>query len=104
MRGDAGDFDRWAGELGCEGWSYEDVLPYFVKSENNANPMFAAARWHGRKGPMAVSDANATYDSKIKDLFLDAARELGFVVGDINAEHSDRGVFMQNQVLHCTFE
>ncbi|KAH3830338.1 hypothetical protein DPMN_103580 [Dreissena polymorpha] len=32
VRGCRLDFDRWA-ELGCEGWSYEDVLPYFLKSE-----------------------------------------------------------------------
>lgn len=34
MRGDKSDYDKWV-ELGCKNWGYEDVLPYFIKSENN---------------------------------------------------------------------
>ena len=33
MRGHAADYDRWALEEGADGWSYEECLPYFVKSE-----------------------------------------------------------------------
>lgn len=35
-RGNRYDFDEWA-DLGCDGWSYRDLLPYMIKSEANAN-------------------------------------------------------------------
>jgi choline dehydrogenase len=34
IRGDQADYNQWAGELGCTGWSWNEVLPYFRKSEN----------------------------------------------------------------------
>ena len=39
IRGSRHDYDRWA-TGGCDGWSYEDVLPYFIKAENNQNKKF----------------------------------------------------------------
>ncbi|MGR9085655.1 MAG: GMC family oxidoreductase [Gammaproteobacteria bacterium] len=51
MRGNRGDYDRWHHE-GCDGWSYEDVLPYFKKSENNQT---FSDRYHGNNGPLIVS-------------------------------------------------
>ena len=39
IRGSRHDFDTWA-EQGSEGWSYKDVLPYFVKSEDNYNDAY----------------------------------------------------------------
>ncbi|TIN95502.1 MAG: alanine-phosphoribitol ligase [Mesorhizobium sp.] len=46
------DYDNWAA-LGNEGWAYEDVLPYFRRSEDNDR---LANRYHGLGGPLAVSD------------------------------------------------
>jgi len=37
IRGNKNDYDRWA-QNGCDGWSYDEVLPYFIKSENNLRP------------------------------------------------------------------
>ena len=55
MRGHSADFDGWQ-ELGCEGWSYAHVLPYFKKLECSWR---GAVPYHGTTGPMPVA-ANAT--------------------------------------------
>ena len=51
-RGNAWDYDNWAAH-GCEGWSYAEVLPYFVKAEDNDR---YADGFHGQGGPLRVSD------------------------------------------------
>ena len=51
FRGHPGDFDDWA-RAGNPGWSYRDVLPYFIRSENNA--AFPNSPYHGVDGPMSV--------------------------------------------------
>ena len=53
-RGCPQDYDGWADEEGCAGWSYRDVLPYFRRSEGNDT--FAGAQ-HGIEGPLGVSPA-----------------------------------------------
>jgi choline dehydrogenase-like flavoprotein len=50
IRGNRADYDRWA-ELGNEGWSYDDLLPYFIRSERYAE---GASRYHGIDGPLDV--------------------------------------------------
>ena len=51
LRGEPDDFDRWAA-LGCAGWSGEDVLPSFIRLEDDLN--FGDARYHGRGGPIPL--------------------------------------------------
>ena len=52
IRGCAWDYDNWAA-LGCDGWAYKDVLPYFKKSEGNAR---GESEFHGGNGPLSVID------------------------------------------------
>jgi choline dehydrogenase len=52
VRGQAEDYDGWA-NLGCHGWGYRDVLPYFRRAENQER---GACEWHGAGGPLHVSD------------------------------------------------
>ncbi|NOX40405.1 MAG: glucose-methanol-choline oxidoreductase, partial [Alphaproteobacteria bacterium] len=52
IRGHRDDFDNWA-KIGCDGWGWDDVLPYFRKSENNQHGPDA---FHGDSGPLEVSD------------------------------------------------
>ncbi|MDE3110470.1 MAG: GMC family oxidoreductase N-terminal domain-containing protein, partial [Acidobacteriota bacterium] len=51
IRGNPRDYDDWAA-AGNRGWSYQDVLPYFVRSENNE--AFNGSPYHGKGGPMNV--------------------------------------------------
>eukprot|EP00918_Siedleckia_nematoides_P105965 GHVU01231304.1.p1 GENE.GHVU01231304.1~~GHVU01231304.1.p1 ORF type:complete len:598 (+),score=63.32 GHVU01231304.1:326-2119(+) len=92
IRGSRHDFDSWAAN-GCSGWSYEDVLPYFKKSENNQNPKFVKSGYHGDKGPWVISDALPTLIGKS---FIKAGEELGYKHIDVNGE-SILG-FMRNQM------
>ncbi|RWS02952.1 glucose dehydrogenase (acceptor)-like protein 3, partial [Dinothrombium tinctorium] len=52
-RGNRRDYDNWA-RLGCYGWSYEEVLPYFIKSEDNQDPQIAENGFHGVGGYLTV--------------------------------------------------
>ena len=52
IRGNAWDYDNWAA-MGCDGWSYDDVLPWFMKAEANER---GADDYHGAGGPLFVSD------------------------------------------------
>lgn len=70
VRGHRRDYDGWAAQ-GCHGWSWDDVLPYFRRSENNergANPE------HGASGPLQVSDQKSP--RPITHAFVDAATSL----------------------------
>jgi choline dehydrogenase-like flavoprotein len=55
VRGNRADYDEWAA-AGAEGWSYDEVLPYFRRSEDNERGEDA---FHGSGGPMSVSDSRA---------------------------------------------
>ena len=78
-RGHPADFNRWK-ELGCDGWGYEDVLPYFKKSED-----FRAdgdLEYHGFGGPLTVKKAEVV--TPVSLAFVSAAKELGYAEGDYN--------------------
>jgi len=72
MRGTSGDYDRWA-QGGCTGWSYADVLPYFIRSEDN--PERAGDSFHGTGGPLRVMRARA--ENPLYASFLSAAEAEG---------------------------
>ncbi|HVY98391.1 MAG TPA: GMC family oxidoreductase N-terminal domain-containing protein [Dongiaceae bacterium] len=71
MRGQAADYDHWR-QLGNAGWGWDDVLPYFLKSQNYAGPPDAM---HGRGGEWHVEEMRVRW--KVLDLFKDAAAEMG---------------------------
>ena len=67
VRGDKGDYDEWA-DLGCTGWDWASVLPYFIKAEGNARGSDAL---HGADGPLQVSEQSKP--RKISHAFIEAA-------------------------------
>lgn len=93
IRGHRQDYDNWAAN-GCEGWSYDDVLPYFIRSENNHR---IQNEFHGNNGPLHVSDVQS--DSIFHARYIQAAKEQGFpVLDDFNGEAQEGlGVY---QVTH----
>ncbi|MCA0320102.1 MAG: GMC family oxidoreductase N-terminal domain-containing protein [Proteobacteria bacterium] len=70
VRGHRWDYDHWA-SLGNAGWSYDEVLPYFRRSEGNER---LDGPLHGRDGPLSVSDLRS--DSPCGEFFIDACRHL----------------------------
>ena len=71
--------------MGCTGWGFDDVLPYFRKVESNVR---GASRWHGASGPIHIRPSNPQVD--ICQAFLDAAADTGYtVLDDINCDAMD---------------
>ncbi len=72
VRGNARDYDGWA-QLGNRGWSYDDVLPYFRKSENRET---GADQYRATGGPLNVADLTETYE--LLDQVIQAGTEIGY--------------------------
>jgi choline dehydrogenase len=71
IRGQREDYDGWAA-AGCAGWSFDELLPVFRRSEDQAR---GADAWHGTGGPLTVSDLR--YRNELSHVFLAATRERG---------------------------
>ncbi|XP_075221752.1 glucose dehydrogenase [FAD, quinone]-like [Lycorma delicatula] len=87
-RGNFRDFDEWAA-MGNDGWSYEDVLPYFKKSEGVNIPGINGSPYHSTKGPLSVE--YTSYRSPLLDAFLRAGKEKGYRLVDYNNPSSHIG-------------
>ena len=74
IRGQREDFDLWR-QMGNAGWSFDDVLPYFRKAENQER---GADGYHGIGGPLDVSDLRSEHE--LHDAFIEAAREAGYKI------------------------
>lgn len=85
VRGAPEDFDRWATEYGCEGWSFKDVLPHFRAIEKmEGSPTFDVdSRYRGEAGPVSVAELHPLPPGV--DNFLAACENLGAKRGDYNA-------------------
>ncbi len=59
IRGQREDYDGWARDHGCDGWSFDDVLPVFRRHERN---MRLSNAYHGTEGPMIVADPGAPHE------------------------------------------
>ncbi len=93
-RGDRSDYDHWA-SLGNAGWSYNDVLPFFKRAENNER---IRDEFHGQGGPLNVADLRT--DNPFQQRFLDAAIETGFPLNtDFNgATQEGVGIYQVTQI------
>ncbi len=81
IRGNRRDYDDW----GVAGWSYADLLPYFLKAEDNER---GASQYHGVGGPLAVSEQRS--GNLFSRAFVDAGAEAGLARNeDFNGEEQD---------------
>ena len=71
IRGHRADYDEWR-DAGCEGWGYEELLPYFIRAEDNER---GASQYHGTGGPLTVSDGRSR--NPIAEAFLEACDQDG---------------------------
>ncbi|MBV8187169.1 MAG: choline dehydrogenase [Alphaproteobacteria bacterium] len=93
VRGHASDYDNWR-QLGLEGWSYEDVLPFFRKAENNER---GGNQFHGKGGPLNVADQ--ADPCPLNDAFLKACEQAGHKRNDDfnSAEQEGVGYYQVTQ-------
>jgi choline dehydrogenase-like flavoprotein len=92
-RGDRSDYDQWAAE-GNAGWSYDELLPYFKRSEHNER---GGDAFHGSDGPLNVKDLASP--NRFAPVFVEAGKQAGYVANpDFNgAELEGVGIY---QVTH----
>jgi choline dehydrogenase len=96
FRGHPTDFDDWAA-AGNPGWSYREVLPYFLRSENNES--YPDSVYHGRGGPMNVRHIKRP--NPMTPAFLAAMRAMGFQRNDdLNGENSEGYGARQGTILN----
>jgi choline dehydrogenase len=89
-RGNAQDYDEWR-QMGCEGWSYADVLPYFRKAEDNDT---YDNEYHGKGGPLGVSQPAAPA-ADLRGVFR-GRRRVGIPRNmDVNGEKQDGAAYYQ---------
>lgn len=94
VRGQAADYDRWR-QLGNSGWAFEDVLPYFKKSEDQER---GACQYHGVGGPLKVSDLRLR--RPIADYFIAGARDIGIPLNNDYNGATQEGVGYFQQTAH----
>lgn len=104
VRGNRHDYDHWE-SLGNPGWGYDDVLPYFIKSEKIGIPDLKDSEYHDSRGELNIE--YPLYSTKVKDVVLDAADEMGIrnEVDDYNGRHQfgvSRTQFTMRHGLRCS--
>ena len=98
IRGQSNDYDNWR-QLGNKGWGWDDVLPYFIKSENNE---LGKGKYHSDSGPIMV--ANKKIKLKMLDEFINAAEETGIPkTNDFNTGDNFGVGFYQFTTSHSKF-
>ena len=98
VRGHRKDYDTWH-QLGNPGWSYDDVLPYFKKSEDNRNPYLLRQhnkKYHQTGGYLTVQES--PWRTPLVVSFVEAADELGYHVRDINGADQEGFMIAQGTI------
>jgi choline dehydrogenase len=87
IRGHPSDYDRWAFDEGCDGWSFPQVLPYFRRSEDHAAGDDA---WHGTGGPLHVKTGSRHQSNPLYDAFIHSGVAAGYpATADVNGPQQE---------------
>ncbi|MEO1564424.1 MAG: GMC family oxidoreductase N-terminal domain-containing protein, partial [Pseudomonadota bacterium] len=89
IRGQRQDYDGWA-QLGLRGWSYDDLHPYFIRSQHQERDGMDG---HGKGGPLNVSDV--TEKHPVSDAVIEAGKALGLPHRDVNGEDQEGVAYYQ---------
>jgi choline dehydrogenase len=81
LRGNPKDFDYWV-QMGAEGWSWKEVYQFFLKSENNTDPIIAKNGFHSTNGPLTVSTPPVVHP--LTQQWVKASESLGYHIIDLN--------------------
>ncbi|XP_046815225.1 glucose dehydrogenase [FAD, quinone]-like [Vespa crabro] len=93
IRGNRRDFDQWE-SFGNPGWGYDDVLPYFKKSQDQRNPYLARnTKYHSTGGYLTIQDC--PYNTPLGPAYLQAAEEMGYNIVDVNGQQQTGFAFFQ---------
>src|SRR5215813_9054593 len=85
IRGNKYDYNTWRDEYGCDGWGYNDILPYFIRAEHNSR---GAIAYHGGAGPLSVIDPK--FRSPATTAFVQSAINAGSTANkDFNGASQD---------------
>jgi choline dehydrogenase len=91
IRGNRLDYDTWRDDYGCTGWGYADIVPYFLRAEDNSR---GSSAYHGIAGPLSVQDLK--HKSPLTRAFVAASRECGLAANeDFNGQAQDGTGFYQ---------
>lgn len=95
VRGSPNDYNAWEEKYGCEGWSFKDVLPYFIKAEQLNDPLsMSDKKSHGFGGPLKVQQLTPGRVNEYSSLFVRACDEAGVAPArDYNSEDGQHGVY-----------
>ena len=91
IRGNKYDYNTWRDEYGCDGWGYNDILPYFIRAEHNSR---GPSAYHGGSGPLSVVDPK--FKTASASAFVESAVNSGAVANsDFNGQLQDGVGFYQ---------
>jgi PREDICTED: similar to CG9503-PA len=95
VRGNKKDYDLWS-DQGCYDWSWENVYPYFLKSEDNQDVSYAYYPWHNRGGYLTIS--SPPYRTPIAHAFIEGGEYLGYPENDVNGPIQTGFTFPQGTI------
>ncbi|CAH0380725.1 unnamed protein product [Bemisia tabaci] len=93
VRGNRNDYDLWE-RMGNPGWSYKEILKYFLKSEDNSNEDLLKTPYHASGGLLSVQDLRWT--TPLAEVFLKAGKFLGYKTRDVNGENQEGFTILQS--------